>query len=655
MLGQPCYLITPKVVGFRLSGSPAGRGHRNRPRAHHHRAAACPRGGRELRGVLRRRAVGDLALRPRHGGQHGARVRRHHGLLSGGCRDPLLSPPHRPERRGSGPGRGVHQAPGPLPDRRDSGSGVHRRARARPGNGGAQPRGSEAPAGPGGALRHAARLPRVPERAGGGARLRARVRAARPDGKRRERPEPRPRRGGDRGDHLLHEHLEPGRDARRGSPRTTGGRARAHHPRSRQDLARPGFEGGDRVPAGRGTSRSRSRISASTWWATGAQPASGTAGRCPRGWNGPSRAPTWWRLRSSPGTATSRAACTRACAPTTWRHRRWSSPMRLPAPWTSIWRRTRSGPAPTGIRCSCAISGRAARTSGTLSTGRSGRRPSAGCTATSGTGTPPGTRFRWTPPRSTPGTRDSTYIQEPPFFSGMTAEPAPPADIRGARVLVRCGDSVTTDHISPAGTIAFDSPAGSWLRKRGIERRDFNSYGSRRGNDRIMLRGTFANIRFRNQLAGGAEGGFTVHYPSGEQTTIFEAAKRYREEGTPLVILAGKEYGTGLLPRLGRQGHPAAGRQGGDRRELRAHPPQQSGRHGRPAARVPGRRERGVPRVDRRRGSRHRGRQQRAWPRRPGHGDRHPERGVALLRGALPTRLGSGKWTTTGTAASCRR
>ena len=139
----------------------------------------------------------------------------------------------------------------------------------------------------------------------------------------------------------------------------------------------------------------------------------------------------------------------------------------------------------------------------------------------------------------------STYIQEPPFFAGMTPEPAPLADIRGARVLVRCGDSVTTDHISPAGTIAFESPAGVWLRERGIERRDFNSYGSRRGNDRIMLRGTFANIRFRNHLAGGAEGGLTVHHPSGDQTTIFDAARRYRAAGTPLVILAGKEYGTG--------------------------------------------------------------------------------------------------------------
>ncbi len=144
-----------------------------------------------------------------------------------------------------------------------------------------------------------------------------------------------------------------------------------------------------------------------------------------------------------------------------------------------------------------------------------------------------------------PWDAESTYIQEPPFFVGMTPEPTEPTDLEGMRVLVRCGDSVTTDHISPAGAIAFDSPAGGWLRERGIGRRDFNSYGSRRGNDRIMLRGTFANIRFRNQLAPGTEGGFTVHHPTGEQTTIFEAARRYREEGTPLVVLAGKEYGTG--------------------------------------------------------------------------------------------------------------
>ena len=144
-----------------------------------------------------------------------------------------------------------------------------------------------------------------------------------------------------------------------------------------------------------------------------------------------------------------------------------------------------------------------------------------------------------------PWDEDSTYIQEPPFFTGMTGEPDPPADILGARVLVRCSDSVTTDHISPAGSIATDSPAGRYLRERGIAPRDFNSYGSRRGNDRVMLRGAFANVRFRNQLAPGTEGGLTLHHPSGEQTTIFEAAGRYREAGTPLVVLAGKEYGTG--------------------------------------------------------------------------------------------------------------
>ncbi len=144
-----------------------------------------------------------------------------------------------------------------------------------------------------------------------------------------------------------------------------------------------------------------------------------------------------------------------------------------------------------------------------------------------------------------PWDEDSTYIQEPPFFEGMTMDPAAPEDIEGARILVRCGDSVTTDHISPAGPIAADSPAAEYLTGHGVERRDFNSYGSRRGNDRVMLRGTFANIRFRNQLAPGVEGGFTLHHPSGEQTTIFEAARRYREEGAPLVILAGKEYGTG--------------------------------------------------------------------------------------------------------------
>jgi aconitase A/intein/homing endonuclease len=148
-----------------------------------------------------------------------------------------------------------------------------------------------------------------------------------------------------------------------------------------------------------------------------------------------------------------------------------------------------------------------------------------------------GERYAWDP--------ESTYIHEPPFFQGLTPEPAPPTDIRGARVLVMVGDSVTTDHISPAGDIAADSPAGRWLVSRGIAKRDFNSYGSRRGNDLVMVRGTFANIRLKNLLLPGTEGPVTPHLPDGERMSVFDAAERYRTEGVPLLALAGKEYGSG--------------------------------------------------------------------------------------------------------------
>lgn len=140
---------------------------------------------------------------------------------------------------------------------------------------------------------------------------------------------------------------------------------------------------------------------------------------------------------------------------------------------------------------------------------------------------------------------ESTYIQEPPFFKNMSKDPKPIAPISGARVLVKVGNSITTDHISPAGNIKSDSPAGKYLVENDVEIRDFNSYGSRRGNDRVMTRGTFANVRFKNQLAPGTEGGFTKYHPTGEITTIFEAAEKYIEDGTPLVALTGHEYGTG--------------------------------------------------------------------------------------------------------------
>ena len=138
----------------------------------------------------------------------------------------------------------------------------------------------------------------------------------------------------------------------------------------------------------------------------------------------------------------------------------------------------------------------------------------------------------------------STYVQEPPFFTDLGPEPAEPADITEARVLMKVGDSVTTDHISPAGSIAPSSPAGRYLLDRGVEVRDFNSYGSRRGNHEIMMRGTFANIRLRNQLVD-REGNWTVHHPSGEEMSVFDAAIRYAEENTPLIVIAGKEYGSG--------------------------------------------------------------------------------------------------------------
>jgi aconitate hydratase A / 2-methylisocitrate dehydratase len=156
--------------------------------------------------------------------------------------------------------------------------------------------------------------------------------------------------------------------------------------------------------------------------------------------------------------------------------------------------------------------------------------------------TPEGDTFAWDP--------ESTYVRKPPYFDGMPAEPEPVEDIEGARVLLKLGDSVTTDHISPAGAIKKDSPAGSYLAEHGVGQRDFNSYGSRRGNHEVMIRGTFANIRLRNQLAPGTEGGYTRDFTTGEGddaqvTSVYEASEHYLEAGTPLVVLCGKEYGSG--------------------------------------------------------------------------------------------------------------
>jgi aconitate hydratase len=152
-----------------------------------------------------------------------------------------------------------------------------------------------------------------------------------------------------------------------------------------------------------------------------------------------------------------------------------------------------------------------------------------------GLSVPAGDTFEWDP--------DSTYVRRPPYFDGMPADPAPVTDIHGAKVLAKLGDSVTTDHISPAGAIKATAPAGLYLTEHGIERADFNSYGSRRGNHEVMIRGTFANIRLRNQLAPGTEGGVTVK--DGKEMSIYDASREYIAEGTPLLVLGGKEYGSG--------------------------------------------------------------------------------------------------------------
>jgi aconitate hydratase len=141
--------------------------------------------------------------------------------------------------------------------------------------------------------------------------------------------------------------------------------------------------------------------------------------------------------------------------------------------------------------------------------------------------------------------QNSTYIQRAPYFNGMLLRPSPIGDIRNARVLAVLGDSVTTDHISPAGAIKKDSPAGKYLQEHGVKPADFNSYGSRRGNHEVMVRGTFANVRLRNKMVPNLEGGFTRHLPDGAEMTIFEASEKYVAEGVPLVVIAGREYGSG--------------------------------------------------------------------------------------------------------------
>ena len=191
---------------------------------------------------------------------------------------------------------------------------------------------------------------------------------------------------------------------------------------------------------------------------------------------------------------------------------------------------------------------------------------------------PTGTLFEWD--------RTSTYVRKPPFVENISREPAPLTAIIGARVLAVLGDSVTTDHISPAGSIPADSPAGRYLIAQGVKPSDFNSYGARRGNHEVMVRGTFANIRLRNQMAPGTEGGWTFYQPGGELMSIYDASIAYQAANVPLLVLAGKEYGSGSSRDWAAKGTAASRRPRGHRRKFRAYSSEQSGEYGCAAAPV---------------------------------------------------------------------
>ena len=271
----------------------------------------------------------------------------------------------------------------------------------------------------------------------------------------------------------------------------------------------------------------------------------GNSGPLPNRSAAPSKRTSWSFRPCSPATGISRAASIPRCGPPFWHLRRWSSPTRWPVRSISISRPTRSAAIRMESPSTCMTSGRPRRKSAPPSRPRSTRRCSARNTPWSSPAMSAGKGSTSPPATSTSGDDDSTYVQNPPFFQDIADEPAPPGDIHGARVLALLGDSVTTDHISPAGSIAKDSPAGRYLIEHGVPPHEFNSYGSRRGNHEVMIRGTFANIRLRNQLVGGKEGNWTIHLPSGEEMRIYDAAMRYISEGTPLIVIGGKEYGTG--------------------------------------------------------------------------------------------------------------
>ena len=630
MLGQPISMLLPQVIGFRLTGELR-------------EGATATDLVLTVTEMLREKGVvskfveffgpgisGPRPGRPGDDRQHVAGVRLDLRDLPDRRRDAPLPRVHRPADRADRAGRRLHARAGPLPRARFRGADLQRHARARPRRRRAEHRRAQAPAGPDRARRREAAFleamqewdPDAGEQLGNGRdeAIDESFPASDPPAEDHDGDGGKPRTYVDQGDRrratsktsdavavqlengetveLDHGHVviaaitsctntsNPSVMLGAGPARQEGGRARAATPALGEDLAGARARRWSPSTWRSRASTSTSTSSSSTWSATAARPASGTPGPLPeeiskavndndlvvcsvlsgqpqlRGPDQPGHAGQLPRLAAAGGRLRARRA---------HGHRPDQRAARHATPTTSPSTSPTSGRAPR--RSSRSWARRSAPTCSPRATPTSSPATSAGAEIE----VPEGDRYTWP---------DSTYVRKPTFFEGMDPEPKPVEPIEGARVLAVLGDSVTTDHISPAGAIKKDSPAGKWLIEQGVEVRDFNSYGSRRGNHEVMIRGTFANVRLRNRLVE-REGGFTRHFPDGEETTIYEAAMSYADEGVPAGRARRQGVRLGLLARLGGQGHEPARRPRRDRRELRADPPLQPDRDGRAAAAVP--------------------------------------------------------------------
>ena len=658
MLGQPVSMLIPEVIGFKLTGKLQGRRDRDRPRADRDADAAQEGRRRQVRRVLRPRPHRHDRRGPRHHRQHGAGIRRHLRLLPDRREDHRVSARRRAARTSAS------RSSRPMPRRRACGATPRRPTRSSRDT-------------------LALDLADVQPSLAGPKRPQDRVTldTAKVDFEGAMEKEFR-KAGGDRpsacsvddanfdlghGDVVIAAITSCTNTSNPSVMIGAGLLARnavSEGPQVEalgEDLARARLADRRGVFRARPACRAISTRSASTSSASAAPPASAIPGRCRRTSRRRSTTTTSSPCRCSRATATSRAASIRTCARTISPRRRSSSPTRSPA------------------RCSSTLDAGSARhrhrTASRSISRTSGPPPSKmqefiDRTITSElfesryadvfTGdanwkevtVEPGLTFKWD--------IGSTYVQNPPYFEGMTKEPKPVTDIVNARILGLFLDSITTDHISPAGNIRATSPgrqisAGA----PGRASADFNQYGTRRGNHEIMMRGTFANIRIKNQMvrddAGNVvEGGYTIHQPSGERMFIYDAAMRYQRRGRAARRPRRQGIRHRLVARLGGEGHEPARRPRRDRRELRAHPPLEPRRHGRRAVRVRGRHLLAVARPEGRRDDHH-PRPRRRPQAAPAHGDGNHLRG-RQPSGRVPSSaasIRSTSWNISATAASC--